>query len=245
MQRSWALRLGTAIDAVCARDFAVLRAAVERGLFPASLFRRNRLLIAALREPRPPQRFLDDFRVRWAARRDIGALAQVRERSEQFEAFFGAGHLCVIGELAGLPVTFSWLELDCEHVSRFNGYRFSSGPGSAWAFGCALRPGLEGEGLLHQHWYRKMQLLARGGVDETVLAIQDDCPAERLEYGRIGFRPTHSLRVLRVLGATFHRARALEGTRPRTRRGVGAWRGSALLSGDPGGGGSSRALSTG
>ena len=216
-------RVRTALRFVREGRFRALRATVARGLFPAPVFRRNRLIIAAVEDVPSPSGLLPGFDLRWGSRRDLPRLVKVRNRPREFEQFFGAGCLCLLGELAGEPASFSWIELEHSHVSRPNAYCFPLGPGAAWAFGFTGIRGIEDEELFHHHWWWKMRLLKDAGISEVFLAVQSDDELERRAHRNAGFEMVFELDLLRVCGATFHRVGDLSRGGARLSAGFGSW----------------------
>lgn len=216
-------RARTALRFVREGRFRALRATVARGLFPAPLFRRNRLIIAATEQVPEPARPLPGFELHWGSRRDLPRLSKVRNRPREFERFLEAGCLCLLGAVDGEPVSFSWIELEHSHVSRPNAYCFPLGQGAAWAFGFSSIRGLEDRELFHHHWWNKMRLLGEAGIREVFLAVQSDDQQERTAHRVAGFEMVFELDLLRICGATFHRVGDLSRGGARLSAGFGSW----------------------
>ncbi|MDQ7005756.1 MAG: hypothetical protein Q9Q40_00835 [Acidobacteriota bacterium] len=226
MTRPLAERVRTALRFVREGRFQALRATVERGFFPAPLFRRNRLIIASLGACSAPAGGEGgDFDLVWAGRREMAALCAVRPRPRDFERFFDAGCLALLGLRDGVPCSLSWIELDPVHDSRPNAYRFPLHASAAWGFGYCSTEGLADQQTFHQHWHRKLAVLEQVGIDEVYVAVQSDDVLERAVHRRAGFTMVFELDVLRFCGATVHRVGRLadDHAGPRRRLGLGRW----------------------
>ncbi len=225
MIRPLSERVRTALRFVREGRFQALRATVERGVFPAPVFRRNRLIIASLESCSEPEEADDGFELVWAGRREISSLCAVRPRPRDFERFLEAGCLALLGMRDGAPTSMSWIELDPVHDSAPNAYRFPLHATAAWAFGYCSTGGLSDQQTFHRHWYHKLKLLEQAGIDAVYVAVQSDDDLERAAHRRAGFKMVFELDVLRFCGATVHRVGRLaeDHPAPRRRLGLGRW----------------------
>jgi RimJ/RimL family protein N-acetyltransferase len=185
--------------------WASLKATFLRGVFPAPLFRWNRLRIerislAGARQAPPLDR--RTLRVQWAGPGDTGRLLRVRDKPEAFERSFRDGHWCALGQLDGEPATMSWVETADWHVSRTNAYRMKLPAGAGWHIGSFVREDLRGQGLYAHHTLGLLRMLHAEGLRELYCAVEADNAASRRAHERVGYEPLFELRVLRLLGLT-------------------------------------------
>ncbi len=102
-------RFGTLLRALREGKTEDLRAALTRSLIPASLFRKNEMILARLTKPRPLPRPLDNVQIRWAGPEDEGALQAIRPRAKGYAHNFETS-LCLMGEVGGEPASFNFFE---------------------------------------------------------------------------------------------------------------------------------------
>lgn len=204
-----------------------LKALVTRGLFPAWAFRANRQVIVRLTRPRPLPRPLPQVAIRPAGPEDEPLFQAIRPRQGGYGVNFERGSLAFLGEVAGEPAAFGWFELGERHRSRTNGYTFALGPHAAWAWGIEVEPRYRLSGIFHKYWVETLPRLAERGITEVLGSIQADNPLSINSHRRLGFELLYTLRVVRTLGLTWHRADPGEGTGLPPGRGLGPWHGAA------------------
>ncbi|MCU0222990.1 MAG: hypothetical protein MUF27_02750 [Acidobacteria bacterium] len=204
-----------------------LKALVTRGLFPAWAFRANEQVIVRLTRPRPLPRALPQVAIRPAGPDDEPLFQAIRPRKGGYGVNFQRGSIAFLGEVSGEPAAFGWFELGERHRSRTNGYTFALGPRAAWAWGIEIEPRFRLSGIFHKYWVETLPALAERGIDEVLGSIQSDNPLSINSHRRLGFELLYALRVVRALGATWHRADPGEGTGLPASRGLGPWHGAA------------------
>jgi len=215
-------RLRTALRLARQGNWSDFWRVTGRKAFPSWAFYATDVRIVRLRRVREVAVDLGRFRVRPASLADLPRLSRFHDRQERTRGKLEAGDSCFLAEVDDRLAAVAWFAHDGEYWSRAEGIRFRYGREGCWSYWIEVHPEFRLRGALLKLWVDSFALLCARGVTAVYSGIEEANQASVRAHLRLGFEETHRIQMLRVLGATLHRARTPQG---RWRVAPGTWQG--------------------